>query len=92
MDESVLPEGQESEADPGRALFYINPFNRGTLFTHNEIEAYIKQMKLPSSEGYFQPCDNITIMKRVFGELINLYQQQGNLEKVEELKKLASAL
>lgn len=74
------------------ALFYINPFNRGTLFTHNEIEAYIRQMKLKHQDSFFQPCDNITIMKRVFGELIVLYHQQGNMKKAEELKKLASAL
>lgn len=74
------------------ALFYINPFNRGTLFTQNEIEAYIKQMKLQHNESYFKPCSNITIMRRVFGELINLYGEQGNNEKVEELKKLASTL
>jgi regulator of sirC expression with transglutaminase-like and TPR domain len=75
-----------------RALFYINPFNRGALFTHNEIEAYIKQMKLKHSENFFQPCNNLIIMRRVFGELIDLHQKQGNMDKVEELKKLASGL
>ncbi len=78
--------------DGDNALFYINPFNRGTLFTHNEIEAYIKQMKLPHNENYFNPCDNLTIVKRVFGELISLHEELGNTEKAEELKKLASAL
>ena len=75
-----------------RALFYINPFNRGALFTHNEIEAYIRQMKLKHNDNYFQPCNNLSIMRRVFGELIELHQQQGNREKVEELRKLASGL
>lgn len=80
--------------DPGdsEALFYINPFNRGTLFTHNEIEAYLRQMKITQNQSYFKPCDNITIMKRVFNELIVLYAEQGNKEKVEELKMLAAAL
>lgn len=90
LDESHAGEAVEANAD--RALFYINPFNRGTLFTHNEIEAYIKQMKLYHNDSYFRPCDNLTIMRRVFGELIELHKQQGNLEKVEELKKLASGL
>jgi len=78
--------------DANNALFYINPFNRGTLFTHNEIEAYIKQMKLPHNENYFTPCDNLVIIKRVFGDLIALHEELGNTEKAEELKKLASAL
>ncbi len=84
-EDEVLPDGNH-------ALFYINPFNRGTLFTHNEIEAYIKQMKLPHNDNYFSPCNNLTIMKRVFGELINLHEGLGNTTKAEELKKLASAL
>ncbi|MEN8223890.1 MAG: transglutaminase-like domain-containing protein [Bacteroidota bacterium] len=84
--------GSEAGQTDANALFYINPFNRGALFTHNEIEAYIRQMKLKHNDSYFQSCNNITIMRRVFGELIELHQQQGNLEKVEELKKLASGL
>ena len=85
LKEDDIPEGNN-------ALFYINPFNRGALFTHNEIEAYIKQMKLKHNEAYFSPCDNLTIIKRVFGELIALNEELGNTEKAEELKKLASAL
>jgi len=88
MDEMDLQVGQADTS----ALFYINPFNRGALFTHNEIEAYIRQMKLKHNETYFQPCNNVSIIRRVFGELIELHEQQGNLDKVEELKKLASGL
>ena len=82
----------ENAAEGVQALFYINPFNRGTLFTHNEIDAYIKQMKLNPDDNYFRPCSNVTILRRVFNELIDLHQKQGNLEKMEELKKLASGL
>jgi len=84
--------GDEEVLDGNNAMFYINPFNRGALFTHNEIGAYIKQMKLQHNETYFSPCDNLTIIKRIFGELIVLNEELGNLEKAEELKKLASAL
>ena len=88
MDENMSEKDKHDE----KALLYINPFNRGTLFTQNEIEAYIKQMKLKHDDSYFRPCSNITIMKRVFGELIELHAKQGNEKKVEELKKLASAI
>jgi regulator of sirC expression with transglutaminase-like and TPR domain len=84
--------GEQEAAGDAQALFYINPFNRGTLFTHNEIEAYIRQMKIPRSDTYFEPCDNITIMRRVFGELIDLHEALGNTAKAEELKKLFTAL
>ncbi|MCD4723991.1 MAG: transglutaminase-like domain-containing protein [Bacteroidales bacterium] len=81
-----------SNESDDHAIFYVNPFNRGMLFTHNEIEAYIKQMKLPHNDSYFQACDNLTIIRRLFGELISLHQELGNKEKVEELRKLGSAI
>ncbi len=84
--------GSDESPDQVNALFYINPFNRGTLFTHNEIEAYIRQMNLPHNETYFNPCTNITIIRRVFDELIDLHEMLGNKGKVEELKKLAAVL
>ena len=87
-----MEQGDEEVTEEHSALFYINPFNRGALFTHNEIEAYIRQMKLIHNEMYFNPCSNITIISRVFGELIALNEELGNTEKAEELKKLASAL
>ncbi len=91
---AYMNEDQQQGEDPsaGDALFYINPFNRGTLFTHNEIEAYVRQMKLKPSDDYFRPCSNITILKRVFGELIDLHEKQGNERKAEELKRLFTAL
>ena len=82
----------EKDIQNASALFYINPFNRGTLFTQNEIEAYIRQMKLKHHDSYFRPCDNVTILKRVFDEMIALNIKLGNNKKIEELKKLASAL
>jgi len=87
-----MEQGDEEVTEEHSALFYINPFNRGALFTHNEIEAYIRQMKLIHNEMYFNPCSNRTIISRVFGELIALNEELGNTEKAEELKKLASAL
>ena len=45
-------------------------------------------MKLKHNDNYFRPCDNLTIIKRVFGELIVLHQQNGNLEKAEEMSRI----
>jgi len=84
--------GSSDEPATGNPLFYINPFNRGALFTHHEIEVYLKQMKLPSDEIYYRPCSNITIIQRLFEEMISLHAGLGNQNRVEELKKLASTL
>lgn len=80
-------DGGETE----KVLFYVNPFNKGALFTRNEIELFIKQMDLEPVDSYFQSCDNVTIIKRVINELIVVYDKAGNKEKMEELKFLLGA-
>lgn len=73
-------------------LFYINPFNKGAVFTQREIELFIKHLKLKPNSLYYKACDNITIIKRLFNNIIFTYQKLGYLDKVEELKTLASVL
>ncbi len=73
-------------------LFYINPFNKGAVFTHKEIEVYIKQIKLRPQKSFYKPTDNITIIKRLLANLITSYSKMGYLDKVEELKILEKAL
>ena len=78
-------------SDDNNVLFYINPYNKGALFTRNEIELYLKQLKLENNENYYLPCDNISIIKRMIDELILCYKNAGNETKIEELKILLKA-
>lgn len=84
--------GGDTDISSEKVLFYINPFNKGALFTRNEIELFIKQMDLEPKDSYFQSCDNVTIIKRVMNELIVAYEKAGNKEKMEELKLLMKAI
>jgi regulator of sirC expression with transglutaminase-like and TPR domain len=77
----------ESEAG-SEVLFYINPFNKGAVFTQNEISLFIKQLKLDPKSEYFRACDNPTILRRLMNELIFIYEQSGNTQKAEDLKDL----
>ncbi len=72
-------------------LFYINPFNYGAVFTKNEIELYIKQLKMTSRDTFFKPCSNITILKRLFTELAFSYDKSGYADKADDIRKLLSA-
>lgn len=72
----------------GDVLFYINPFNKGAVFTKNEIELFIKQLKLERKDSYFIPCDNKTIIRRMINELIFIYDQSGNPVKRDEMTEL----
>ncbi len=78
--------------DENEVLFYINPFNRGAVFTQREIELFIKHLKLKPSTTYFKPCDNVSIIRRLFENVIYSYNKLGYLDKVEELKEIMQAL
>jgi len=84
-DEILLTPGDTPEGD---VLFYVNPFNKGAVFTKSEIELFIKQLKLDRKDSYFVPCDNKTIIRRMINELINIYDQSGNPGKRDEMTEL----
>lgn len=84
-DEILLTQRDIPEGD---VLFYINPFNKGAVFTKNEIELFIKQLKLERKDSYFVPCDNKTIIRRMMNELIFIYEQSGNPGKQDEMTEL----
>lgn len=73
-------------------LFYINPFSKGIALSKPEVENFIKQLKLKPRAEYYQPCLNITIVKRMLNNLVNSYEKLGYPDKVEEIKNLAGAL
>lgn len=78
--------------DHGQILMYINPFSRGTIFNRREIERFLKQLKIPIKESYFEPCDNVSIIRRVINNLIYSYNKQGYKNKVNDLMSLLMIL
>jgi regulator of sirC expression with transglutaminase-like and TPR domain len=79
-------------ADENEVLFYINPFNKGAVFTRREIEVYINHLKRTPSPQFYQPCSNIVIMYRFVRDLMQVYKKLGYTEKVRELEILARVL
>lgn len=75
-----------------QVLFYMNPFNKGAVFTRNEIALYIKQLKVEPRDEYFCPASNRTIIQRMINGLIEVYQRVSNTEKAEALQNLLKAL
>ena len=66
-------------------FFYINAFSKGGIFDADEIRAFLKGLDKAELREYFEPCSNSAIIKRMLTNLINAFQQVGNLEKVNEL-------
>ncbi len=73
-------------------LFYINPFSKGRIFDHNEIENYLRSLGLPLQKDYFEPCSNTDILRRILTNLSYACGKDGDFARVEELKEIQSVL
>lgn len=73
-------------------VFYLNPFNKGAVFTKNEIDLYIKQLRLEPQSKFYTPCSNKNIIKRLIKGLADSYVLSGNNDKADELNHLVQAL
>ncbi|WP_339866380.1 transglutaminase-like domain-containing protein [uncultured Algoriphagus sp.] len=72
--------------------FYINAFNKGLIFSRNDIFNYLEQLKIEPKEDYFEPCAHLQMMLRMFRNLENSFEKLGESDKVEEIKELISIL
>lgn len=68
--------------------FYINAFNKGLIFTRQDIENYIHELRLTPQNSFFEPCSNLEIIRRVFRNLIMSFDKMGEHAKAEEVKEL----
>lgn len=78
--------------DENDVLFYINPFNKGAVFTRREIDLFIRQLKIKPEESFFAPCTNVDIIKRLINNLKYSYNQLGYPEKMEDLENLLNLM
>lgn len=74
--------------DEKHSQFYINAFNKGLIFSTQDIENYINELHLPPQESFFQPCSNLEIVRRMLRNLIMSFDKIGEHAKAEEVKEL----
>jgi regulator of sirC expression with transglutaminase-like and TPR domain len=72
----------------GANTFYINAFNKGLIFSRQDIENYIHELRLTPQASFFEPCSNLEIIRRVLRNLIMSFDKMGEHEKAEEVKEL----
>ncbi len=70
------------------AIFYINPFNKGTIVTKRDIDNFMKNHKIIYRENYFELCSNNTIIKRLLKFLMQSYIQKNDRENAKEIKRI----
>lgn len=74
--------------DERHQQFYINAFNKGLIFSRQDIENYIAELHLAPQNSFFEPCSNLEIIRRVFRNLIMSFDKMGEHAKAEEVKEL----
>lgn len=73
-------------------MFYINPINRGSIFSRNEIKDYLEKMRVEQDAKNFMPANNNSIIKELITYLIDIYNHQNREDRVKELKRLYQLL
>ena len=64
--------------------FYINAFNRGLIFSRQDIENYINELHLVPQNSFFEPCDSLEIVRRALRNLIMSFEKIGEHAKADE--------
>ncbi|MFO7658167.1 MAG: transglutaminase-like domain-containing protein [Bacteroidales bacterium] len=78
----------DSEDEKDDILFYINPYNKGSVLGRREIDYFIKQQQLEQRQEYYVPCSNGDIIVRLINNLILSYKKLDFTDKVKSLQEL----
>ena len=76
----------------GRHQFYINVFNKGLVFSKQDIDNYLENLKLKKNEIFYQPCSHLDIVRRVLRNLIVSFEKSGQEEKEQEIRLLLEVI
>ncbi len=80
------------ETEDPEKNFYINAFNKGLIFSKEDLDNYIEHLKLEPMDIFYTPCSNKNIIKRVLRNLIVCFEKLGDVDKVEELRQLLDVI
>lgn len=72
--------------------FYINAFNKGLIFTKEDIRNYVSHLNLKDNDMFYEPCNNLDIIRRVMRNMMVSFDKTGNQERLEEVKILLESL
>lgn len=78
----------EDEDLRDQIICYINPLNRGTIFTRNEVTLYLKKIQEEPVKTHYLPIRNRETIKIYLQYLKQGYEADNNTEKLKELDEL----
>ena len=73
-------------------LFYINVFNKGSIFFKSEIDLFLEKIETEPKKEYYIPTDSINIIKKLIQHLVYTYDSLGYVDKKNELIELNTIL
>ena len=72
--------------------FYVNAFNRGIIFTREDISNYIGHLNLTPMDIFYEPCTYKDIIRRLMRNLMAAFDNVGDHYKSEEVKVLLKSI
>ncbi len=75
-----------------KVMFYINPFSKGTVFGKNEVDSFLRQLKVKAIPSFYEPCTNVDMIRRLINNLSFAYEKLGYPDKVKDIRKLQRAI
>ena len=76
----------------GEEAFYINVFNRGLIFTKEDIDNYLDNLQLQRQEIFYEPCSHLDIILRALRNLIVSFEKLGDYHRADEIKIILQKL
>ncbi len=73
-------------------MFYVNPVNKGSIFSRNEIKDYLDKMHVEHEPRNFTPSDNIGVVKELLQYLVELYAREDHPTRLKDLNALLQML
>lgn len=68
--------------------FYINAFNKGLIFSREDIDNYLEHLNIPPQDLFYEPCDHVDIVLRSLRNLIVSFEKLGDYHKSDEIKRV----
>jgi regulator of sirC expression with transglutaminase-like and TPR domain len=72
--------------------FYINCFNKGLIFSKEDIDSYLDQLQIGPQEIFYKPCSHLDIILRCFRNLVVAFEKIGDYSKSDEVKIILKRL
>ena len=72
--------------------FYINVFNKGLIFTRQDIDQYLQNLRIEPNEIFYDPCSNSDIIRRMLRNMMLAYEKAGEIQHQDEIQLLLNTI